>query len=609
MDSVLQQQNAKTLKWIKRIILFIFFLFCTLGLSSCASTKQEGKYEQTASFAYFSSTNTTVVTLTTKMSNPSIFDIKNVYFELEYYNGGDLIGTTKEIPFDIELKHGEEKTFYNDINLSGNVTKVVVKNARAEWANLWGSYEGWFIGTIVGVVIATIALAIIIFVSDGELFDFIGENWWVLLPILVPAVIGIFGSGITGWIALNWVPICIVGGGVVAVAALTGLFFLLFFIFDEFDLGMYIEGKYVAVTLLGLLLIGGFVCGCIFWKWWACLLILLGAALFVFIVAFISKLVQKGSQKIQKKTQKTLKNKKTKKEPEVEENNVDTSDENTKLSKPKTKTKITFESIVGLEEAKEAFREKVILPFEHPEIYEKFGKKAGGGILLYGLPGTGKTMFAEAASNEVNANFIPVKCSDIKSKWYGESEQKIKAIFSRARRSKRAIIFFDEFEAIGAKRTDDSDNPTNGLVPEILAEMQGVGSSNSESTIVVIAATNKPWSIDSAFMRPGRFDEKIYIPLPDREARRRLFELQLSKLPVSNDLDYDYLVRITEGFNGADIKEVCEKLKMSAIKDSLEKGEEQTIGMDDVKRIENSIKSSVSREDIVQLELFESSSN
>ena len=266
---------------------------------------------------------------------------------------------------------------------------------------------------------------------------------------------------------------------------------------------------------------------------------------------------------------------------------------------------IRFKDIAGLNEAKEAFKEKVILPFEHPEIFEKFGKKAGGGILLYGLPGTGKTMFAEATSNELDALFISVKCSDIKSKWYGESEQKVKEIFDKARKAKRAIIFFDEFEAIGAKRTDNSENGNNDLVPEILAEMQGVGTNNNDCTIMVIAATNKPWAIDSAFLRPGRFDEKIYIPLPDYESRKKLFELQLAKLPVADDLDYDYLAKITEGFNGADIKEVCEKLKMSAIKDSLSKGSEQTIGMDDVKRIESSIRSSVSQEDIERLEEFE----
>lgn len=214
-------------------------------------------------------------------------------------------------------------------------------------------------------------------------------------------------------------------------------------------------------------------------------------------------------------------------------------------------------------------------------------------------------MFAEAASNELNALFIPIKCSDIKSKWYGESERNVKAIFNKARNAERAIIFFDEFEAIGAKRTDDN-NCNNDLVPAILAEMQGIGSSRSKSTIMVIAATNKPWAIDSAFMRPGRFDEKMLIPLPDFEARKKLFEIQLFNLPVADDLDYEYLANITEGFNGADIKEVCEKMKMSAIKDSLEKGMEQKISMDIVKKIEKDIKSSVSNEDIVQLQAFES---
>ena len=279
--------------------------------------------------------------------------------------------------------------------------------------------------------------------------------------------------------------------------------------------------------------------------------------------------------------------------------------------KPKTKksnkkpSSIKFDDIAGLDEVKKAFKEKVIMPFEHPDLFKKFGKKAGGGILLYGLPGTGKTMFAEAAANELNALFIPIKCSDIKSKWYGESEQNVSEVFERARKAEKAILFFDEFEAIGAKRTDNSDNGNNDLVPQILAEMQGVGSSSNKSTIVVIAATNKPWAIDSAFMRPGRFDDKIYIPLPDFEARKKLFELQLKKLPISEDLDFDYLANITEGFNGADIKEVCEKLKMSAINDSLEKGKDQTIGMDDVHKIESTIKSSVSSEDIEKLKEFE----
>ena len=266
--------------------------------------------------------------------------------------------------------------------------------------------------------------------------------------------------------------------------------------------------------------------------------------------------------------------------------------------------KIYFSDIAGLEEAKDAFREKVILPFEHKELFEKYGKKAGGGILLYGLPGTGKTMFAEACSNELNALFIPIKCSDIKSKWYGESEGNVKKIFEKARKAKRSIIFFDEFEAIGAKRTDNDDNGNNDLVPQILAEMQGIGSSNNESTIMVIAATNKPWAIDSAFLRPGRFDEKIYIPLPDIHARKKLFELKLKNVPAEN-LDFEYLASMTDGFNGADITEFCEKLKISAIKATISSGNEHLITMDDVYNVKDRIKSSVSQEDIADMLDFE----
>ena len=274
-------------------------------------------------------------------------------------------------------------------------------------------------------------------------------------------------------------------------------------------------------------------------------------------------------------------------------------------SNKKVKTSsITFNDIAGLDKAKDAFREKVILPFEHPELYKKFGKKAGGGILLYGLPGTGKTMFAEAASNEVDALFLPVKCSDIKSKWYGESEQKVKEIFTKARKAQRAVIFFDEFEAIGSKRTESADNGNNDLVPEILAEMQGVGTSANDSTIVVIAATNKPWSIDSAFLRPGRFDEKIYIPLPDKKARIKLFEIKLKGIPTE-ELDFEELAKLTNGFNGADITEFCERLKMQAINQSIKTGEEHLITMEDALNVSKELKSSVSNEDIGRLKQFE----
>ena len=242
----------------------------------------------------------------------------------------------------------------------------------------------------------------------------------------------------------------------------------------------------------------------------------------------------------------------------------------------------------------------MVYAFEYKELYEKYGKKIGGGLLLYGLPGTGKTMFAEAASNETDSLFIPIKCSDIKSKWYGESEANVKKIFEKARKAKKAIIFFDEFEAIGAKRTDNGENGNNDLVPQILAEMQGIGSNNVNSIIMVIAATNKPWAIDSAFLRPGRFDEKIYIPLPDLEARKKLFELKLKTVPQER-LDFDYLANITDGFNGADIGAFCDKLKMLAINKSIAINAEYPITMEEVIQVQGTIKSSVSDEDFERL--------
>lgn len=291
--------------------------------------------------------------------------------------------------------------------------------------------------------------------------------------------------------------------------------------------------------------------------------------------------------------------------PNNEHDSSGDSEESKKTTKKRKSNKITFDDIAGLDEAKNAFNEKVVMPLQQPEIYAKYSKKVGGGILLYGLPGTGKTMFAEAASNELNALFMPIKCSDIKSKWYGESEQNVKNIFAKARKASKVILFFDEFEAIGAKRTDNGDNGNNDLVPQILAEMQGVGSSSSKSMIMVIAATNKPWAIDSAFLRPGRFDEKIYIPLPDFTARKKLFELKLSKIPTDN-VDLDYLSNITEGYNGADIEEFVEKLKQTAINESIKSGKDHLINMDDIKKVETTMHSSVSKEDIERLKEFQS---
>lgn len=574
-----------------KILLGFFFAFCCFGLSSCASAKNDGTYEQNYSYSYNAETDVTKFVFTTHVENNSIKDIKSVSYSYKLYKDDAYIREVKDVEFSISLKHGESNTFYETVLFNGNVNKATISNVSSIWSNVWETYEGWFIGTIVVASVVAVALVVLFFVTDGDILDFIEDSGG---PVAIGLISVVGTASIIIGTTINWVPLCIILGGLVVVALLVGLAALIAYFIEEFNLDLYIDGKYVALIIFSLILIGGFVCGCIFWVWWICLLILvglvgLGIGTF-FLARFLTKLSEKRDSKILE---------------EYKANTEETQMEQTSKTPKTYKSKISFDDIAGLDEAKEAFKEKVILPFEHPELFEKFGKKAGGGILLYGLPGTGKTMFAEATSKELNATFIPVKCSDIKSKWYGESEQNVKAIFTKAKRSKKAIIFFDEFEAIGAKRTDDGNNGNNDLVPEILAEMQGIGASECKSTIMVIAATNKPWAIDSAFLRPGRFDEKIYIPLPDFAARKKLFEIQLAKLPVADDLDYDYLANITDGFNGADIKEVCEKLKMSAIKDSIEKGKEQTIGMDDVARIEKTIKSSVSKEDIERLKEFE----
>ncbi|MCR5231564.1 MAG: ATP-binding protein [Acholeplasmatales bacterium] len=588
--------SLKNKSILKYAIYGIFMIMCLFMLTSCASVKKTGMSTNfKCQCTYDAETNQTKVLWTSDIENQSIYDMEKLFFRFELFKNNESIEKTEKITYDIQIKHGKvdsgNRVFYAD----GEFDDAKIYVWDAEFATLWDSYSTWFIITIVAVSIISIAIMIMIIFKKEDILTIFGDYGSLVIGFVPCILLGMGGIG--SWISANWVPICIVGAGVLATALIVALVALVAFIIREFNID--IEAKYIAVVILSLGLIGMFVLGCLFWKWWAMLAIYVGGTLFILTILFTAKKMQTFFRK---------RNGENKEENVEEENNSEQTDsvENKPKKKIKSiKSNISFSDIAGLEEAKKAFREKVILPFEHPELYERFGKKAGGGILLYGLPGTGKTMFAEATSNELDATFIPVKCSDIKSKWYGESEQNIKDIFEEAKRHKKSIIFFDEFEAIGAKRTDNSENGNNDLVPEILALMQGVGTSNSKNTIMIIAATNKPWAIDSAFMRPGRFDEKIYIPLPDFEARKYLFMKQLEKLPVAEDLDYDYLANITDGFNGADIKEVCEKLKMSAISDSLEKGSEQTIGMDDVKRIEKTIKSSVQSEDIEKLKEYE----
>lgn len=286
---------------------------------------------------------------------------------------------------------------------------------------------------------------------------------------------------------------------------------------------------------------------------------------------------------------------------EIEEDSDVDNSKSTISKKSNNIPNIRFDDIAGLDEAKQTIMERVVLPMKHKEVYEKYGKKSGGGVLLYGLPGTGKTMFAQAVANELKAPFFSVKCSDIKSKWYGESETKIKKLFEKARRHNVSVIFFDEFDAISKSRNDESSSNVT-TVHEILAQMQGV--EVSKKITLILAATNCPWDIDSALLRPGRFNEKIYIPLPDYEARLYIIKKQLGKFQVSNDVSFEDLSRRVEGYNSADVTEVCEQIKMSLINKEIAGNKNVYISKEDIDNVLKKVKSSVNPDDVEIMQTY-----
>lgn len=218
---------------------------------------------------------------------------------------------------------------------------------------------------------------------------------------------------------------------------------------------------------------------------------------------------------------------------------------------------IHFEDVIGLEDVKEEIRVKMINPIKYPEKYKYYNKKAGGGVILYGPPGTGKTMIAKAIACEVGAKFYAIKSSDIVSKWVGDSEKNIASLFEEANKQERAIIFIDEMDSLFKKRGEDPNNDKR--VNEFLQQIDGFASKNEN--LLVLGATNRPWDIDDAAKRSGRFSEKIYIHLPDKVAREGLFRLYLKNAPLSADVFISELADMTNGFSGADIMEVAEKAK------------------------------------------------
>lgn len=234
--------------------------------------------------------------------------------------------------------------------------------------------------------------------------------------------------------------------------------------------------------------------------------------------------------------------------------------------------RITFADVHGLDAVKQEVRRKIILPYLKPSLFQKFRKRIGGGLLLYGPPGCGKTLLARATAGECNAQFFNVMISDVLDMYIGESERKLHALFETVRQATPAVIFFDEIEAIGAKRQYSREGASAKMVSQFLSEMDGFSQNNDG--VLILGATNVPWAIDPAFRRPGRFDRTFFVPPPDRAAREAILRMELADRPARAEIDLNFIARNTTGFSGADLKNIVEMASDTAIEASIDRGEE-----------------------------------
>ena len=240
-------------------------------------------------------------------------------------------------------------------------------------------------------------------------------------------------------------------------------------------------------------------------------------------------------------------------------------DEVTEVERPK----ISFKDVGGMDVVKDEIQMKIIHPLTHTELYKAYGKAIGGGILMYGPPGCGKTHLARATAGEISAGFIAVGINDVLEMWLGNSERNLHQLFEQARRNKPCVLFFDEVDALAASRADMRTSGARHLINQFLSEMDGVDTSNDG--LLILAATNAPWHVDPAFRRPGRFDRILFVPPPDAPARASILRVMLKGKPQEN-IDVDHVAKKTDGFSGADMKAVIDQAIEAKLRDAMKAG-------------------------------------
>lgn len=244
--------------------------------------------------------------------------------------------------------------------------------------------------------------------------------------------------------------------------------------------------------------------------------------------------------------------------------------------------RVTFSDAGGMESLKEEIRLKIIYPLQHPELYKAYGRKTGGGILLYGPPGCGKTLLLRATAGEVSCNYFAVGIHEVFDPYYGSIERNLHQIFETARANSPCVLVFDDLDSLAPDRRTVRDTQMRNVVNQFLSELNGLRSDNHR--ILVIGATNAPWQLDPALRRPGRFDQAIFVPPPDKEARLQIINLLAREKPIAR-LDDAALAATTEGFSGADLRWVFDRAAELALADALHAKKTVPITMDLLQKI------------------------